>query len=188
MEKPIFYFTIILIILAAVGFFLIYPLYSEMMNLKSKLDNRKEALANKSNYFSKLREFKNQLKEFPEEIEKIKSAIPEDSGMLDMASFLISEASANGLSLDNISVGNYIIESQKDDSDVKKSSLDISVSGKYSSLKSFISSIQKNSRLIEIDNISLEGASGVEGSGNNQKVTTDRQYFKFNISLSFNHY
>jgi Tfp pilus assembly protein PilO len=188
MEKPIFYLTIILITLAVVGIFLVYPLYSETTILKNKLNDRREALANKNIYFSKLRELKDEVSKFSEELEKIKSALPDNSDVIDIVSFMISEASANGLSLDNIGISDYSLDNKKSNSEVKKSSLSIAVSGRYQSLKSFISSIQKNSRLFEIDNISLEGSSANEQSGTKQEKTSREDYFKFNITLSFSHY
>jgi Tfp pilus assembly protein PilO len=188
MEKPIFYLTIVLIILAVVGIFLVYPLYSETIMLKNKLNDRREALANKNSYFSKLREIKNETARFSEELEKIKSALPDNPDMIDIVSFMISEVSANGLSLDNIEVSGYSLDNKKSDNKVKKSSLSIVVSGRYQSLKSFISSIQKNSRLFEIDNISLEGISMNEQGGARQGIASREDYFKFNITLSFNNY
>lgn len=182
MRKPILY-NVILAGLIIVGFmFLLFPLYEKVGGLKAKLEKRSEELQNKEKYFSKLNKLKQQLDGFKEEVVKIESSLPQEADILDVVNFISSLSSRNGLIMKSVTISKAS-QTAETKGVVKRTSLNIGLSGSYEALKNFLSELQKSSRLIEVDSISFESTPKQErsrGEVNN--------FLEFNIAISFPSY
>jgi Tfp pilus assembly protein PilO len=143
----------ILISVSLLIIFFWWPKYQDFNNLRFEVREKKIQLENKEQYFSKLEGYSLKLKEYSSELSKINSALPEDPGIPDLFHFLEKTGSQNGLALEKVHLGK--ISPLEQNSEIKKTSLDLSFSGSYPAFKSFLSIVEKNARLIGVESISF---------------------------------
>ncbi len=157
MPRSIIIATVLLFLVAIVGgFFLWWPEYQEFMALRKELRKKEEALQEKIAYFEDLRKVSEELEDYSEEMEKIESALPDPPLEPAFLRFVKIIASENGLVTNNL--GSISSSQNRGIRDITFSG---SFSGSYSSLKSFLSAIYKNARIIDVESISFTG--GKEG-------------------------
>ena len=135
------------------------PKYREFSVTLSEVKEKKMELENKEKYFSELKILSASLKELGPELAKVDSALPSEPSIPDLLNFLQKESSQNGLLLEKFDIGRI---SPEEKSDIKKISLNLSLTGSYQSFKNFLLSLQGNSRLIETESI---GFASPEKSG-----------------------
>lgn len=151
MQKNFINTTIILVLLLGGATFFLWPKYKDFNGLRMNVQEKKTEMANKETYFSKLNEASLKLKNYGSELQKINAALPATATVPELVDFLAKKSSENGLILERVTLDK--ISPLEKDSQTQKISLNISLSGFYPSLKNFLSSLQKNSRLIEVDSI-----------------------------------
>jgi len=153
-------FSIIIFIALFFGVFLVWlPKYKEYTGLRFQLEEAKAQLATKQEYFEHLQKISDKLKAHEADLQKIDSAIPPKPDIADVLRFLQGKAQANGLLVEGVGLNNSL--PVKEFPGLKKTPLSITLAGKYSSYKNFISILEKNSRLININSISF----GTAGEG-----------------------
>jgi len=151
MQKNFVGTIIILICLIGGAVFFLWPKYKDFNNLRLSVQDKKAELANKEKYFSELNDISQKLKEYNSELQKINASLPATATVPELVDFLAKKSSENGLILEKVILDK--ISPLEQDSQIQKISLSISLSGFYPGLKNFLSSLQKNSRLVEIDSI-----------------------------------
>lgn len=147
----------VLIISIVVGLFVAFPQYKNYKLEKEELFTKEKELSSLENYFSDLEETQKKLLEHKEELEKIEVGLPSQRD-IPLFAYLINKASSdNGLLLKDAEA--KLMEEKKgsrlskEKSPLKKIELNITLLGTYESLKNFVSFLEKNARMIEIESI-----------------------------------
>ncbi len=151
MQKVIISIFIIFLCLILGVIFFWWPEYKNVANLKLEIKERKAELENKNKYFSELDSISLKLKEYGSEFSKIDSALPATPIAPGLINFLAEKSSQNGLILEKVNLDK--ISPLEQDSKIQKISLSLSLSGFYPALRSFVYSLQKSAKLIEVDSI-----------------------------------
>lgn len=147
--------TISIALTILIAIFLLWPKYLKLANLEGQIKAKETELKFKAEYYQELSFLSEKLKrEFPEELEKISSALPTNPSPPSLYQFLQKTASENGLILK--SIGSFSISPSTALPGIKEITLSsLEFSGSYSSFKNFLSALEKNSRIIEVENISF---------------------------------
>lgn len=151
MPKNIISFLLLIILVFVTAFFGL-PKYREFSAIGLEVKEKKTELEDKEKYFSELKTLSASLEEFAPELAKVDSALPSESSIPDLLNFLQKVSSQNGLILERFDVGRI---SPEEKPDIKKISLNLSLTGSYQSFKNFLFSLQENSRLIEAESINF---------------------------------
>lgn len=165
-------FTIVL------GVFLAWPQYQDLKSLQKKNIEKKTELQYKEEYFLNLKEISEELKQYPDSLSKIDSFLPSYLSLPNLFNFLQKMSSEYGLILKTI--GQLTTSSLKEREKVQQHSLDLSLSGSYSSFKNFLSGLEKSARLAEVEFIYF--------STPKEKLLTKETPFTFNIKIKFYSY
>jgi len=150
MKTEAFYSIIFLSISALLFFLFISPKKDSLSNLNSELSQKRHELETLDKYFQEVLKTSEKLKNYQEEISKIDSALPDDPSIPSLFNFLQSSSSQSGLLLENI--GSISV---KEEGKLKKWTTNLRLKGDYSSLKNFISTVERSARLIKIEKIFL---------------------------------
>ena len=146
--------TIILILCLSAGIiFFGWPAYKNFNNLRFQIENSKADLKSKQEYFSNLKDVLAKIKEHDVELAKINSALPATSVVPDMVNFLAQKSSQNGVILEKVELER--MAPLTPDSKIQKLGFNITVSGFYPALKSFISNLQNSAKIIEINSVTF---------------------------------
>lgn len=172
MRKSIFVPILFLVNLLLVVY-VFYPTFSSVSDLEKQLKGAKKELQNKQAYFSQLEETSKNLEKHKEVFKKIKKGLPEKGSLPSLLKFFQQKASQNGLILTSISRsqrGSEKTEEKKKAQPGEK--FDLSLQGTYSSVKSFLNSLENSSRLTQVKNFSI-----------GKKEEAETQTLSFSISL-----
>lgn len=147
-----------LMLILAVGF--TFPKYKNLILLQLKVKEKESELQLEKEYFSQLAETSEKLKKYEESLSKINSALSPDPRLPALFNFLQAAASQNGLVLKKIapSPTNPLKEELLKEGwspETRETGVNLTVAGAYSSFKNFLSTLEKTSRMIEIENISF---------------------------------
>lgn len=168
----------ILIIAVSLGLVMIFvmlflwPKYQNFTNLQIQLKNKEAELRNQNEYYKDLFSLSEKLKEFETEISNIDSALPSDvsAAALSFHNYLPKAASENGVILKNM--GSFSISTLSGKENIQVISIPIEVSGSYSSLKNFLTALEKSARIIEVTSISFSSPQEEEFFGFQLNVQT----------------
>lgn len=153
---------IILVLLIVGGYFYWWPEYQKFQELSLELKIKNATIRQEEEYLRELTNLSNKLADYKEALSKIDSAIPLEPSIPALFQFIQETSSENGLTLNEIRLmGITLIQPQPEKEEkIKQISLGISVSGSYTSLKNFLSSIYKNARIIEVESINFSSPKG----------------------------
>lgn len=171
--------TIIIIslfIVLGLGIGLIWPKYQEIKVLNKIIEEKIIELQFMEEYFSELSKISGELNEYQPELNKINTALPDEFFLPSLLNFIQKSCTESGLLFKKL--GDYTIK-EKADSKVKEIHLSLEVVGSYSSFKNFLSVLEKNSRLIEIDSLSFFSPS---------KEAVNRSLFSFKAGIMIHSY
>jgi Tfp pilus assembly protein PilO len=151
-----------------IAFFLLWPEISKYSDFSLKIRAKDIELKNQEKYFSQVRDKAEKLKGYQEELAKVDSALPNYPSLPAVLEFLVQVGSQNGIIINKIISTSVTASSKQTKSsstqpepgigipgNLKEISIEFEVSGDYNSLKSFLSTLEKNARLIEVESISL---------------------------------
>lgn len=162
--------TIIVCLLLSllIAYFLLWPEISKYSDFSLKIKAKDIELKDQEKHFSQLRDQDEQLKGYQEEIDKVDFALPNYPSLPSVLEFLVQAGSQNGIIINKIiSTSVTALSKQTKNSstqpdsglgmlgNLKEISIEFEVSGDYNSLKSFLLTLEKNARLIEVQSISL---------------------------------
>ena len=159
-DRPIA-IAVILFITLGLGFFVVAPKYQGFKDLQIKISEQEAELKGKTKYFLEIVKAFEKLKENKESIEKIDSALPPEFSLSSLVNLLQQKTAENGLIFQRINLHKIlpITEGRK----IQENHFFLEVSGAYSSFRNFLSSLEKSSRLIEIESISFTSRKEIEG-------------------------
>jgi len=138
-----------------IAVFLLWPKYLKLANTQARIQSKEVELNYKEDYYKELSSISEKLEtEYSEKLKKIDSALPAGSSIPSLYNFLQKTASENGLVLKN--VGSFAVSPSTTITGLKEISLSsLGFSGSYPSFKNFLVALEKNSRIIEVENISF---------------------------------
>jgi Tfp pilus assembly protein PilO len=172
--------VLVFILLIGAGYFLISPKYQDLKRKRAEVETRDEEFRVKEEHFLNLENTLNTLSNYEDKISKINSALPSRSSEPDLLNYFQKTSSENGLILKGINANSLFSAEGLPGEKIKKLPLSVDLIGSYASLKSFIFSIYKSARLIEIKSISFSVAL--------EEGTETRDLFDFNIELETHAY
>lgn len=173
-----FFVIIFILISILVIVFLVFPRYQTVTGLQAQIATKREELANQEKYFKELEETLEKLKNYQGEISKIDSALPQENSFPSLSNFISKTAQSSGLVLGNI--GSINANPSSKFPELKENSASFSVVGSYSSLRNFLSSLEKSARLIQIEDISFDTSKESGELLPGQEVITE---FNFQIKV-----
>jgi Tfp pilus assembly protein PilO len=159
---PLLITFITILAVAALGFFVLWPKYQELKVVELNIDNQEIELKTKKEYLQMLEELKLELEKNAAELAKVDSALPTDPSVPSLFNYLQVAASQAGLILTEISP--FSVADSSALAGLKEIGFNVKISGTYPSVKSFISTLERSARMIEVESISL--SSSEEGSFN----------------------
>jgi len=168
--------VVFLLLIIAGAVFLWWPKYENFRTISQELKVKTEELRQKQEYFSKLNNLKAELQNYQEEVAKVNAALPEDFSFTDMFNYVMRVVSENGLVLKQLDAARIPAQGQTAGTEEQNVSFSFSVSGSYESLKTLLSALYQNARLINVETITITPPGGEE------------QIFSFGLSLSADYY
>lgn len=166
---------ICLVLSAILGFLLLWPQYQKFSEARWQVKEKEAERGNQEEYFAKMESLSKDLENYQEQKSKIISAIPSGPDIPALLNFLANTSSKTGMVLKGINsfstgqpkktVKATSEGEQVPVSGVRELTIDFEVSGEYTALKNFISALELNSRIIEIESISFQEKTTQEEAG-----------------------
>jgi len=153
--------AILIFITLILGLFLILPKYQDLKSSQIKIKEVQKEIKQWEEYFSNLEKVSQELKNYTEVLSKIDSAIPSEFSLPSLFNFIQKISSQSGLVLKE--VGSVTASPISQNSNIQKNSFTVSLSGSYSSLKNFLSILEKSARFLEVESISFSSPTEKEG-------------------------
>ncbi len=132
------------------GAFLLYPKYQDFVVLEKQVQTKENQLESKQEYLSDLSQNSEQLKKYQEKLLVIDAALPSNLSLPSLFDLLQKTASQNGLIVKDMSSS-----SVANTEGIQEVGVHLKTVGLYSSFKSFISALEKSTRMIEIESFSF---------------------------------
>ena len=173
MKQYFFVITIGALLLSL--FFLIsfaLPQYQDLQTAKMEIRVKQLELQTRENYFKNLNDLDRKLGDHPDEMDKISSAVPGDPSLPSLFNFLQGVASQESLVLKKLAIGQTVLVLEKPL--VQKMTLSLEVTGSYENFKKLLSSLEKSSRLIQVESLIFA-------------LPEKGESFLFNLTLSVNY-
>jgi len=142
-----FVFSIIL------GAVLLWPKFETLREIQKSIKEKETELQYEEEYYANLADIKTNLGEYETEVAKISSAIPDYPSLPSLFNFLQKASSQAGLVLKGISP--FSSSPSENFTGLTETNFSLQISGSYSAFKTFLSSLEKSARLIEIQNVSF---------------------------------
>jgi len=154
----------------------LWPKFQEIQGVKENIEAKEAEIKTAEEYFSDLEKTKTKLEEYQTEIAKIDSALPDDPSVPTFFDFLQKVSSQSGLILERLS--SFVTAPSTNFPGFQETVFSFDVRGSYSSLKNFVSVLEKSARLIEMENIAF--ASAVKSEINPPK---EKDLFTFSLRV-----
>ena len=177
MNRTIAIITVVCILTSLfLGIYFVQPKYQKLSDIKIEIQKKEKELQARKELLANLNELSKKLERYEEPISKISSSLPSHPSFPSLFNFLQKISKECGLTLESVggvstgplrdsTVQDSNVQSSNQDSSIQDSnvpnpvvqqhSISLSLSGTYSSLKNFLSVLEKNSRIIEVKNISF---------------------------------
>jgi len=158
MKNPILFTVgIFLIAFAILGAF-VFPVFQKFRETQAEVKIKKTDLENNQEYLAALNNFYSEFEELKPQLSKIDSALPKEPSLPNFLDFIQKTVGENGLVLTEISFSKTTPTKEK----IKETSLELSITGKYSAFRNLLLNLEKSARLIEIANISFSSKEDLE--------------------------
>lgn len=164
---------ICLVLSAILGFLLLWPQYQKFSEARWQVKENETERNNQEEYFADMESLSTELENYQEQKSKIVSAIPSGPDIPALLNFLANTSSKTGMILKKISsfsteqskktVSTASEEEKVPVSRARELTIDFEVGGEYTALKNFISALESNSRIIEVESISFKKKTAQEG-------------------------
>ena len=155
---PILFFIALLVIV-----YIILPEFYNFDNLKRELDARNQEVESMENYYKRITATFDELKNYEDSLEKINSALPDSYFSPSLFNYLQKISAENGMFLKGVSLAmappkdrGVSTEEKTSKQDVIEEYVNINLIGSYDSFKAFLKSIEKSSRMIEVESILIK--------------------------------
>jgi len=160
-DRPIA-IALILFIIFLLAFFLVVPEYKTFGKLRTELAEKTAEFNAEYDYYSAIDRINLDLQGRQDDIKKIDDALPKDANLSGLVYLLQKTAKENGVMIRNL----FLSKSAPSNAEanisngVKDTVFSIDLLGNYESLKKFMVSLEKSSRVFEITSISFGSTSG----------------------------
>jgi len=148
--------------------YIILPEFYNFKNLKKELEIKNQEIESIENYHKKITTAFNKLKDYEESLSKIDSALPDDYSASSLFNYLQKTSAENGMFLKSVGLAMAPIKKVEVSPEVKASKqgvkeeyVNINLIGSYDSFKTFLSAIEKSSRMIDTENILIKIDEGI---------------------------
>jgi len=139
-----------------IGITILWPKLQETGEIKENIRAKEAEIKTAEEYFSDLNKTKADLEKYEIELSKIDSALPNNPSVPTFFDFLQKVSSQSGLILERLS--SFVTAPSTNFPGFQETVFSFDVRGSYSSLKTFLSVLEKSARLIEVENIAFSSA------------------------------
>jgi len=143
--------------------YFLFPKYSEFKSLKGKVSEKESIIQEREAYFLYLEDTLKTLEKYETAVKKINSALPDTSLPTSLLSYLQKKSSENGLilkALSQVKTAEAGATEGSEESRIKESHFSLSLTGSLPSFESFLKTLEKSSRMIEVEDVSLGQSQG----------------------------
>lgn len=155
---------LLVIVLLITGWrFGIAPLFEEINTLQAMLDDQEKMVAQKQTERDKLQAYKEQLSSLTSEREKLKMILPQEPEKEKLLVEIDKLLAKAGVHTSNISISEQRQKDKEQDINVKQLLIKLNIRDSYSSLKQFIMLVQRELRLMDIQDIQFSSRRQREG-------------------------
>lgn len=129
-----------------------YREYQKISNLKSAIEERDALIAERTETASRVKKFMQTFQQRGADIQNLTSVIPTNRGTPEMLSAIETISRTSGISIDTIGFG-----SGQNSAEARYNIMSINIEGKgsYASLRTFLDALERNIRLIDVQNIQM---------------------------------
>jgi Tfp pilus assembly protein PilO len=138
---------------------LVMPLYDKVKANREALAERTALLEGRGAIIANIKTLTKQYTEHASDVERFASIVPPQKSAAEIVSALQALATQNGVQLTTLAVGPTLGQTQNPYED---QTVDLGVNGSYPAFKSFLESLEKNIRVIDIT--SIDASPTVENS------------------------
>lgn len=207
MSRNVLESLIIILVALTFGMVLGMPRYQETQASLEELEARRTDLKNRQDYFKALAQIAGELRNYSTNLDKVKSALPMGPAAPSLANYLQSTSSQSGLILKNLNYGmtnsTVIARDPSTGFAVNDYLVSITLSGSYAAFKEFLSSVEKSSRLIEVEEITFAMSQAAkeaaalspppavennEGDSSVKEPVPDQTTYEFKVKLKARYY
>lgn len=140
--------------------YILIPKYFVFADLKKEILEKQNELQKKQVYFSNLQKMSKQLNQYQEVLEKINSATPNNLSIASLLNYFQIKSLENGLFLRNASKNandiSFAQTKELKEIELKQASFNLDLIGDFYALVNFLKTIEKSSRMIEVQKIDIK--------------------------------
>ena len=189
MERPIL-FSIICII-AGIGliFLLVAPKYQQFQDIRSEIEKKDQDFKTRKEYFNRAFQASEELNKYSDQLAKINSNFSDGPSVPSLFDFFQKISSENGLLLQDINfVGQFpLLKAAKEKrsllrgikGSIYESTIEMNVFGSYDSFKSYLSVLEKSSRLMEVKTVNFTSPISVEDADKNTLFSLEIRVYSY---------
>ncbi len=172
--------AVLLFVFLFVAFTVLQPRFKELGQVRKNIAQKETEIELNQNYFVKLKDAKTELDKYQPELSKIDSSLPDTPLVPDFFDFLQTVASQSGLSIQNS--GSFTTAPSAAFPALQDTSFSLALSGSYGAFKTFLTTLEKSARIIEVDSMSFSPTNAPEAG----KKTND--FFGFTLTVKTHSY
>ena len=167
MKNYLIYIIAITLLSLLLIFVLVLPAYQDLNALNQKIIEKEVSLQSQTDYFEELQNIEDRLEGTEDAFKKINSAIPQGNDLANLMHYFQISAGRSRVSIKNMSPSLALSDQARK---IQSSRVNLVLSAYYPDFKSFLSIIERSSRLIEVEEINF------------QEPREEGEMFDFNIS------
>jgi Tfp pilus assembly protein PilO len=152
-KPPVLVAIFLFMVSIAIFILIFWPNVQELINIQKEVKTKRLEIQGKENYLRNLSEVKSKLDKHIEEVVVIDYALPDKPYLPSLFDHIQEISSESGLILSEIGISKT--SPVEESSYFQETNISVDLTGSYSSLKDFLSSLEKSARLIRIENISF---------------------------------
>ncbi len=168
MNKQLFIFAIIILVIALVAWQFFWPAFQAVLQSRDDLNSVQAKLDEARSLNQKLADLKKKYQNLDQEIQRVSDALPQGQDISALLVQLEAVTSQNGLILNSVDFSLPALSSSAPSAtpagQVKTINIGLSLSGNYDSLKNFLKATEKSLRIMDISAINF-GAASSEAAG-----------------------
>jgi len=146
--KSIIALGLILIIVAIIALVL-YPSFQDLQISRQRVEEKKREIEREKEYLASLTRTKNNLANYQDQVDLIEAALPDNPSIPSLLNYINKISSPLRLQ----EIDGFETFPSESFSGLEETVISLKFSGSYNGLKSFISNIEKSSRLIKVESI-----------------------------------
>jgi Tfp pilus assembly protein PilO len=193
---------VVAIVAVALGYFLVWPKYIELQNVKQETAEKNAEIKNRQDYYANLAKMANELDQGSINLKKIETALPVNSDAPAFMNFAQATAMDSGLMLKSVDYSGQSdnpVESAESTAPgqslkrvLRNYSISVKLAGTYANFKDFLSRIERSSRMIEVAAIGVSSSKNEETSDKLQakdnKAGNADEILDYTVKMAANYY